>query len=148
MKFSSLKKSFALITLAAVAACGGSGSSGSSIPSGGNPGPPHGSPLGRIVGVGDSLTAGYQSNGFLGATGFKNPFFPGQQVPPNQPNGFWALLDEQASGKPVDKAVADMYDPAVSPLPLIAKPGLNNQIVPWNIGSPIYRTEVAETRAR
>ena len=31
----------------------------------------------NIVGVGDSLTAGYQSGGFLGALKVPNPFFEG-----------------------------------------------------------------------
>ncbi len=85
--------------------------------------------LSRIVGVGDSLTAGYQSNGFLGATGVRNPNYTGEQVPPNQENGFWADLVEQASGN-VPAAIEHMYDPAVSPLPLIKGPGLDNQLTP------------------
>ncbi|MFZ0030378.1 MAG: SGNH/GDSL hydrolase family protein, partial [Candidatus Cybelea sp.] len=54
------------------------------------------------------------------------------QIPPNQENGWWALLDEQASGKPLETAINEMYDPATSPLPLIGGPGLDNQIVPTN----------------
>ncbi|HEY1976568.1 MAG TPA: hypothetical protein VGG89_08490 [Candidatus Baltobacteraceae bacterium] len=85
--------------------------------------------LSTIVGVGDSLTAGYQAGGFLGATGMKNPLYPGQLVPPGQENGWWADVDEMASGLPEATAIDRMYDPSTSPLPLIKAPGLNNQLV-------------------
>ena len=86
--------------------------------------------LRQIVGVGDSLTAGYQSNGFLGATGLRNPNYAGGFVAPTQENGWWADLVEQASGDSIPKAIANMYDPSVSPLPLIKGPGLDNQLTP------------------
>ena len=86
--------------------------------------------LARIVGVGDSLTAGYQADGMLGATGVANPLFPGTTIPPTQEQGYWADVDEQASGLPLSQAIAREFDPAISPLPLIAGPGINNQIVP------------------
>jgi hypothetical protein len=61
----------------------------------------------------------------LGALGVPNPLNPGTIIPPGQESGFWADLYEQATGtKP-----ADMYKPALSPLPLIAGPGLDNQVV-------------------
>jgi hypothetical protein len=129
MKTSLTKPFLAALTLIALAACGGGGgSTGQLLPS-------HGSRvrqdsiLSNIVGVGDSLTAGYQSNGFLGATGVRNP--SGFFVPPGQENGFWADLYEQASSEPLDTAIAHMYDPSTSPLPLIKGPGLNNQIIPY-----------------
>ena len=130
MNATPIKKSLALLALLAIAAaCSNGGGGTSAIPPGGGGG--GGSPLlARIVGVGDSLTAGYQADGFFGATGFKNPLFPGQQVRPGQENGFWADLYEQASGLPLPTAIGQMYDPATSPLPLIAAPGLNNQLVP------------------
>jgi lysophospholipase L1-like esterase len=131
MKLFSVRNSLALLGLGAITACGGGGSAGSAIPPGGGR-PPQGSVLSRIVGVGDSLTAGYQSNGFLGATGVRNPLSPKTQVPPGQENGWWAYLVEQASNKPLESAINAMYDPSISPLPLIKGPGLNNQIVPWN----------------
>jgi lysophospholipase L1-like esterase len=90
--------------------------------------PPNGNAiLAKIVGVGDSLTAGEQSGGILGATGVTSPFsgFPGNIVPPGQENGFWSLLYQQATGT----SVAAMYDPATSPLPLIGGPGLGAQLV-------------------
>jgi lysophospholipase L1-like esterase len=133
MKLSYAKKSIALLSLSALAACsgGGAGGSGAVLPSqGAKPNPNQQSILSRIVGVGDSLTAGYQADGFLGATDFKNPLYPGQPVRPTQESGWWTLLNEQASGTSLETAIDDMYDPAKSPLPLIAGPGLDNQIVP------------------
>ncbi len=132
---STSKRFLALLTLAAMTACGG----GSSLPNSGaaplilhgRHASPQSSILSSIVGVGDSLTAGYQSNGFLGETGVTvkikyNEF----HVAPGQENGFWADLWEQASGLPLEGAIAKVYDPSTSPLPLIKGPGLNNQIIP------------------
>ncbi|HVA34423.1 MAG TPA: hypothetical protein VNG31_09760 [Candidatus Baltobacteraceae bacterium] len=134
----SIKKSLSLLLLAGVASC--SGARGvNTIPAPVQPSiatpqhalMPHRSGiLARIVGVGDSLTAGYQAGGFLGATNVRDPLEPSVIVRPGQENGWWADLDEMASGLPVAKAIDDMYDPATSPLPLIAGPGLNNQLVP------------------
>ncbi len=138
MKSIYVKKSIALLALAAVAACGGGGATTPGLPSnGGGARPLQSSLLTRIVGVGDSLTAGYQSNGIIGETDVRNPIWNNglgraHQIPPNQENGWWALLDEQASGKPLETAINEMYDPATSPLPLIKGPGLDNQIVPTN----------------
>jgi hypothetical protein len=131
MRFSRVIKSLVMVGLAALAACGGGGGGGPAAFVPGNGGQkPDGSPiLARIVGVGDSLTAGYQADGFLGATNLKNPLNPGKFVRPTQQSGWWTLLDEQASGLPLDAVIADMYNPAKSPLPLIAPPGLDNQIV-------------------
>jgi lysophospholipase L1-like esterase len=129
-----VRKSIALLLLGAVAACSGGSGAGSTV-AGSNPMPATRQMALRsnavdpmftnIVGVGDSLTAGYQSGGFLGALGVPNPEFTGQFIPPGQESGFWADLDEQAGGFPPQK----MYDPSVSPLPLIAGPGLDNQVV-------------------
>lgn len=143
MKSSIVRGLAATALLAMASACGGNSGVG---PAGMNPAMNsagtmrearvrQSSILSNIVGVGDSLTAGYQSNGFLGATNAHNPY-KGGTVPPGQENGWWADLYEQASGKSIDTAIADMYDPSVSPLPLIAAPGLNNQIVAS--GSPFF----------
>jgi lysophospholipase L1-like esterase len=134
------KKLIALPLLAAMAACGGGGGSAGVAPipaAHGNTPRSHSSIVARIVGVGDSLTAGYQSNGFLGETDVHNPLDPGTQLPPGQENGWWALLDEQSSGLPLETAIARMYDPAVSPLPLIKGPGLNDLIVPSSLTPPV-----------
>jgi lysophospholipase L1-like esterase len=133
MKLMHVRKALAIVSLASIAACGGGGGgSGPIVPnSGGGGASGGGSPLlSRIVGVGDSLTAGYQAGGILGATGIPDPLFPGLTIPPTQENGFWSDVDEQASGVPIPTAIDRMFDPSVSPLPLIAGPGLNNQIVP------------------
>ncbi|MBC5800031.1 MAG: hypothetical protein GIX03_09720 [Candidatus Eremiobacteraeota bacterium] len=85
----------------------------------------------RIVGVGDSLTAGVQSNGLLGATISPNPLGAGSPFPfiPNtQGNGYYALLWSQANGG------ANPLNPAISPLPLIAPPGLGQILVPSSSG--------------
>ena len=136
-----MKNSYAhiLVTLlatAALAACGGGGATSSQVlPLRAAHARPQTSILSNIVGVGDSLTAGYQSNGFLGAVGVHNP--SGFFVPQGQENGWWADLYEQASAEPLDTAISKMYDPSTSPLPLIAKPGLNNQIIPATAEFPI-----------
>ncbi len=126
------RKSIALLLLSAVSACSGGSGSGSAM----NPIPathrvdmlrPHDGTgmFANIVGVGDSLTAGYQSGGFLGALKVPNPFFQGTSIPPGQESGFWADLYEQATGFSPES----MYKPQLSPLPLIAGPGLDNQVV-------------------
>lgn len=86
----------------------------------------------RLVGVGDSLTAGVQSGGLLGATIAPNPvagsLFP--VVPSTQNNGFWALLWSQANPG------ASLLNPATSPLPLMANPGVGQILVPASNGAP------------
>jgi lysophospholipase L1-like esterase len=128
------KKILAFAALAGICACAGpSGVANAPLPAGTAahraPQARGGGLLSNIVGVGDSLTAGYQAGGFLGQTGLRDPLFPGKLVPPGQENGWWADLDEMASTLPEAQAIAQMYDPATSPLPLIAAPGLNNQLV-------------------
>jgi lysophospholipase L1-like esterase len=132
MNLSLGRKVLALLSLAAIAACGGGGGGSTVIPShngGGNSGGR--SPLlARIVGVGDSLTAGLQAGGLLGSTTAANPIFPGTTISPTQEQGYWADVDEQASGLPIPQAISREFDPAISPLPLITGPGINNQVVP------------------
>ncbi len=135
-----VKKSIAFAALAAICACSApnGGTSNSALPS--TPSTHrvtqrgHGV-LSTIVGVGDSLTAGYQAGGFLGATNFKDPLDKSQFVRPGQENGWWADLDEMASGLPEATAINRMYDPSTSPLPLIRAPALNNLLVPTAPGS-------------
>ncbi len=136
MKIKHLQRAFALVAMAALAACGGGGSS-SSI----NPAPvPTSVPnvLSRIVGVGDSLTAGYQSSGWLGDPTLTNPLVAGTPyaalpIPAGQENGWWSLLYQQAqtayTGLPFSPLA--MAGPT-SPLPLIAGPGFGNEIIPAN----------------
>ncbi|HZV76543.1 MAG TPA: hypothetical protein VFF63_02150 [Candidatus Babeliales bacterium] len=135
MKLANVRKPIAIVVLGALAACGGGGGAAGTGPVL----PAHKTRsqqqpiLTTIVGVGDSLTAGYQSDGFLGQANFKNPLYPGTYVPPTQENGWWALLHEQASSSPLQTAIEEVFDPATSPLPLIVGPGLDNQIVPTGI---------------
>ncbi|HTU81825.1 MAG TPA: hypothetical protein VMF61_06835, partial [Candidatus Acidoferrales bacterium] len=129
MNATTLQKSLAFIALAAVAACSGPNAA-STIPAAASatqtarrPGVerPHVPHLWQtFVGVGDSLTAGYQSDGFLGATNVTSTAsaYPGGAVPPGQENGWWALFYQQMTGQS-----------ATSVMPLIAGPGLGNQLV-------------------
>ncbi|MGC9992871.1 MAG: SGNH/GDSL hydrolase family protein [Candidatus Cybelea sp.] len=130
---------FTVLATAALAACGGGSATSSQVlPLRGAHVRPQTTILSNIVGVGDSLTAGYQSNGFLGATGVSAYIdYVHYSVPQGQENGWWADLYEQASGQSLDTAIGQMYEPSTSPLPLIGKPGLNNQIIPWNAEFPI-----------
>ncbi|MGR4065882.1 MAG: SGNH/GDSL hydrolase family protein [Vulcanimicrobiaceae bacterium] len=140
MKFGQLSKPLALLALTALAACGGSSVAPTNVPTS----PPATGPgiLARIVGVGDSLTAGYQSGALLGAPccvgagvpgSIPNPLATGTAaaglgVTPGQQAGFWAQFYAQATGA----TFAFMSTPNVSPLPLIGGPGLGNQIVNAN----------------
>ncbi|MDQ2679823.1 MAG: SGNH/GDSL hydrolase family protein [Candidatus Eremiobacteraeota bacterium] len=118
-----LSRPLAILALFALAACGGGGGNGGSIPN--TPTQPTGL-TGVIVGVGDSLTAGYQAGGLLGAFPVTNPVsaLPGGLVPPTQENGFWGLLYAQAKGLPTSALGGPN-----SPLPLINGPGLGDQLV-------------------
>jgi len=135
MELARIRHTLAMVTLAGLAACSGGGNqtagSGPILPA--HKVRSQQSVLSTIVGVGDSLTAGYQSDGFLGQANFKNPFDPHEFVPPTQENGFWSLLYEQASSAPLQTAIEEIFDPSTSPLPLIAKPGLDDQIVPTGV---------------
>ncbi len=118
-----------------LSACGGGGNGSSLLtpqPPGGITGQQARSGLtARIVGVGDSLTAGVQSNGLLGATISPNPLGAGSPfpfIPDTQGHGYYALLWSQANGG------ADPLNPAISPLPLIAPPGLGQLLVPSSSG--------------
>jgi lysophospholipase L1-like esterase len=96
----------------------------------------------RLVGVGDSLTAGEQSGGLYGlAGGMANPipnsFFPlipapvpFPIIPPSQGAGYWALMWSQANGGINPLTVA------TSPLPLIATP-LLGMLAPSTINGPL-----------
>lgn len=118
-------KALALAAAASLAACGG-GSTTSTPPI---PAPPPASAvLTNVIGMGDSLTAGYQSGGFLGDTSMPDPFYPGLNVPPGQESGWWSQFYMQATGS----SYLAMANPATSVLPLILKPGLSNQLVPNN----------------
>jgi lysophospholipase L1-like esterase len=114
----------AALTLVALAACSGAATAGPGN-NGGPALPPTNTPNAGLtqqnfVGVGDSLTAGYQAGGLLGDPTATNPLsaLPGNIVPVTQENGFWALFYQQATG-----------NSAASVLPLIKAPGLGDQLV-------------------
>lgn len=115
----------------ALAACGGGGNTVlNNVPSS-SPGNTAPAPTLRLVGVGDSLTAGVQSGGLLGAPA-ANPVAGslfGPVVPPTQGNGFWSLLWQQANG-------GSVLNPATSPLPLINGTGIGSILVPDAKGNP------------
>ncbi len=88
--------------------------------------------LTRIIGVGDSLTAGVQSDSLLGVTISPNPLGAGSPfpfVPNTQGHGYWARIWSQANGG------ADPLNVAISPLPLIAPPGDGQILLPSSTGS-------------
>ena len=128
-----IAKTLATIAIVSLAACAGGTGGGTVVPNG----PPNAvypagsTTLARVVGIGDSLTAGTQSNGTMGVSYFGNPVsaLPGGLVPATQTNGFFALLQEQIAGGTTASAVATISTPATSVLPLIASPGNGGQIV-------------------
>ena len=133
MKLKFFQKILAAAALVSIAACGGG--STNTVPS-----PQMSSAPGvtsRIVGIGDSLTAGYQAGGFLGQAipPVPNPN-PGALVPivpAGQESGWWSLLYQQANGV----TWATEANPQTSVLPLIAGPGLGNQLVTASPTSPL-----------
>jgi lysophospholipase L1-like esterase len=109
----------ALLASGALAACGGPAAAPPTSGTGVAAQPVTG---GMLVGIGDSLTAGYQSDGFLGdptATN-TNSGYPNHAVPPGQESGWWALMYNQMTGT---------ANSAAAVLPLIKAPGLGSQIV-------------------
>ncbi|MDE2482656.1 MAG: hypothetical protein KGN02_10745 [bacterium] len=112
----------AVLALGALAACGGPTSSTAIPNTGGNGSVPQPATAGMLVGVGDSLTAGYQSSGFLGDPTVTNPNsgYPSGAVPPGQEAGWWADMYNQMTG---------VANSAAGVLPLIKGPGLASQIV-------------------
>jgi lysophospholipase L1-like esterase len=132
----------ALLVIASLTACGGSGGQ-SPIPST-NPGKGAAAaptPAGgtTLVGVGDSLTFGEQSNGMLGTpTTSSESAYPGGLVYPTQWSGFFAVLFDcyssigTASCNHTPYSITDPTppsNPSLAVLPLIAAPGLGTQIV-------------------
>lgn len=127
----------ATVAIAALCGCSGAanGGAGSLLP------PAHvGQPAAtqiRLVGIGDSLTAGFQSGGLVGASVPTPALVPqlGNVFPagPTQENGFWALLWEAVNGS----GTGVVSNSATSPLPLIAPPGLGNLLALTSSGFPL-----------
>ncbi len=132
-------RAIAALAILAVTACGsGNTNSGGSL----TPSPPTtgGSYTQNIVGIGDSLTAGTQSGTTMGAPG-QNPLspLPGNLVPPTQENGWFALFFAQANGIALDPAQYNvdtaLGNAPLSPLPLIASPGIGGQVLLSSTGT-------------
>ena len=142
----------ALAVTVVLAACGGGGGTSgvNVVPPVGNAGTTAPVQKLSIVGVGDSLTAGMQSSGLMGASipgplgsipgvGVIAP--PPVGVPATQENGFFALLWEQANGV----GLATMSDPTKSPLPLMIPPGVGGMLAPTS--THIFPAPVTNTCA-
>jgi lysophospholipase L1-like esterase len=141
----------ALAATLALGACTGGGGGKSLInvvPPPGNPGAVATASKLSIVGVGDSLTAGTQSSGTMGAAipgplgvipgvGVIAP--PPVGVPATQQNGFFSLLWQQANGV----TLAFMSNPATSPLPLLKPPGVGGLLAPTS--THIFPAPVSNT---
>ncbi|HZO95151.1 MAG TPA: hypothetical protein VFB22_15505 [Candidatus Baltobacteraceae bacterium] len=130
----------AALVAVALAGCGGGGGKSLTNPllPPAHPGTTASARL-TIAGVGDSLTAGEQSDHLAGAD-LPGPLGTNPQlgtiapagVQATQEHGFYALIWEQANG--VD--ITTMSNPATSPLPLITPPGLGSVLVPTTSGFP------------
>jgi lysophospholipase L1-like esterase len=131
----------ALAVTVALTACGGGGGSKpfTAPPFNANPGTTVSAAV-RIVGVGDSLTAGEQSGGLTGADIPGGATAPGVgtigRVQETQEHGFYAILWEQANGVPQ----STLENPATSPLPLILPPGLGGILAKSSSGFPVGLT--------
>ncbi len=142
----------AALIAVALAGCGG-GSGGKSLINPILP-PSHVGPTApaaklSIAGVGDSLTAGEQSDhlagadlpGPLGTNPTLGTIAPAG-VQATQEHGFYALLWEQANGV----GIATMSNPATSPLPLITPPGLGSVLVPTSSGFPYAISQQCDSK--
>ncbi len=128
--------SAALAAAFALAGCnGGGGSQPLTTPFNASPGSTVPASV-RIVGVGDSLTAGTQSGGTVGADIPGGAMAPGVgtigRVQETQEHGFFALIWEQANGVPQSA----LENPASSPLPLFAPLGLGGILTKTSSGFP------------
>lgn len=99
-----------------------------------------------IAGVGDSLTAGVQSGGMMGADlpvlGVNPQLGQIGPVQRTQEHGFFALLWEQANGVDVNT----LSDPAKSPLPLMTPPGVGGLLAPTTSGFPFPVTSECDAK--
>lgn len=143
-----VRSAAALAVIVALTACGGSGGTKPfTTPFNASPGTTVPASV-RIVGVGDSLTAGVQSGGIIGADIPGGATAPGVgtigRVQETQEHGFFALLWEQANGVPQ----STLENPATSPLPLITPPGIGGILAKTSSGFPAgLTTECVGERA-
>ncbi len=133
-----MKNLIAFLALAAIttlAACG-NGGGGGNVPqlvkgSGAATAPtPLGGPI--LIGMGDSLTAGEQSDGLLGTLA-TSPLsaYPGGAVYPGQDSGWFAIMYDclVSTGGTCNHTSYSGSNPSLAILPLIKAPGLGTQIV-------------------
>lgn len=136
----------AAVSLAACSSGGGGKSLTNVIPTQGNPGTVAPATKLSITGIGDSLTAGVQSGGAMGADlpvlGMNPQLGQIGPVQRTQEHGFFALLWEQANG--VD--ITTMSDPTKSPLPLLNPPGLGSLLAPTTSGFPFPVSNVCDPK--
>src|ERR1700730_7581224 len=116
------------------------------VPPAGNPGTVAPAQKLTITGIGDSLTAGTQSGGTMGADlpvlGTNPQLGQIGPVQRTQEHGFFALLWEQANG--VD--ITTMSDPTKSPLPLLLPPGVGGLLAPTPAGLPYPVTHSCDAK--
>ncbi len=127
-----------------LAACnGGGGGSGPVVPPIGQPGSTAPAQKLSIAGVGDSLTAGTQSSGTMGADlpvlGVSPQLGQIGPVQQTQEHGFFSLLWQQANGV----GIGTMSNPATSPLPLLIPPGVGGLLAPTS--THIFPAPVSNT---
>jgi lysophospholipase L1-like esterase len=143
-----VRSAAALAVIVALTACGGSGGTKPfTTPFNASPGTTVPAAV-KIVGVGDSLTAGVQSGGITGADIPGGATAPGVgtigRVQETQEHGFFAVLWEQANGVPQSA----LENPATSPLPLITPPGIGGILAKTSSGFPAgLTTQCAGERA-
>ncbi len=147
MKFAQIVKTLAFLSAASLVACSTKG--GPAVPA--SKSVATGTAVTQtIVGLGDSLTAGEQSDGLLGQTGVALPdsttvFSPIAaigMIPPTQENGWFSLFYSDAKSMTWDEQATG----STSALPLIVgiadQGGLGTQILPANTaytgGVPFY----------
>jgi len=137
MTYTHFKRLLAILAIAALAACGVTTPARAPSPGGPAVAPtPLGGPI--LVGVGDSLTAGEQSDALLGVpTTSSASAYPGGAVYPGQENGWFAIVYDCVSAiggscnhSPIPIAApAVPTNPSVKVIPLINAPGIGTQIV-------------------
>jgi len=129
-----------LVAAVCLASCGGSGKPFTAPGFNASPGTTVQATV-KIVGVGDSLTAGVQSGGMIGADIPGGATAPGVgtigRVQETQEHGFYALLWEQANGVPQ----STLENPATSPIPLIIPPGIGGILAKTSSGFPAGLTQ-------
>jgi lysophospholipase L1-like esterase len=121
----------ALAATVLLAGCGGGGSSNPlTVPPQGQAGTVAPAQKLTFAGIGDSLTAGTQSGGTMGADlpilGVDPQLGQIGPVQRTQEHGFFALLWEQANSVDINT----LSDPTKSPLPLLKPPGVGGLLAP------------------